>query len=193
MGFVGWLTFRSPSLLGTPLERLGTLEPFFLRDHKAERVTVEHFRGKTTVVDFIFTRCPGICPLLTQRMAQLEKNTRHFGEALQFVSISVDPEYDTPLVLMDFVQKQELTMDRWKFLTGPLNSIERVVMGSFKSFMGKRRIASESENPDLFEITHGENFILVDKDLTLRLFHKVQTDKDLKAVYSALELLIQDN
>lgn len=192
-GFIGFLTLRSPSQFKAGLEPVGKLEPFFLRDQEAGRVTVDHFKGKISVVDFIFTRCPGICPLLTQRMSQLEKNTRQFGDKLQFVSISVDPDYDTPLVMMDYIKKQGVKIDRWKFLTGPLNSIEKVVIGSFQTFMGKRKIASESGKPDLFEITHGENFILVDRNLNLRLFHKVQTDQDIQEVYSSVETLIREN
>ena len=185
--------FRGSFHLGAkPLPILGSLEPFYLRDQAAQRVTSDHFSGKVTVVDFIFTRCPGICPLLTQRMAELERRTRDLGSQIQFISISVDPENDIPLVLKAYTEKQNLNLMRWKFLTGPLDSIEKVVVEGFRTQMGKRHIATES-GPDLLEITHGENFILVDPRLNLRLFHKVQTDDDLQVVYKSALRLIKES
>jgi len=189
LGGFFFLQDQGPSRNAFPV--LGTLEPFILRDQAANRITEENFRGKISVVDFIFTRCPGICPLLTQRMSELESRCRHWNEDVQFVSISVDPEYDIPVRLKDFMQKQSLSSQRWLFLTGPLDSIEKVVVGSFKSLMGKRNVASEIEGePDLMQITHGEHFILVDQKGQLRFFHKAQSPEDLDVIYQAISSLL---
>jgi len=189
LGGFFFLQDQGPSRNAFPV--LGTLEPFILRDQAANRITEENFRGKISVVDFIFTRCPGICPLLTQRMAELEARSRHLGNQIQFISISVDPEYDMPVRLKEYIQKQSLNSDRWLFLTGPLDSIEKVVVGSFKSLMGKRNVASETaDEPDLMQITHGEHFILVDRKGQLRFFHKAQSAEDLEAIYQALNSLL---
>lgn len=191
LGFGGVGLFQSLKSSENLFPVLGTLEPFVLRDQGANRVTEKQFHGKISVVDFIFTRCPGICPLLTQRMSELEARTRHLGNQVQFISISVDPEHDMPVRLKEYMQKQSLISDRWLFLTGPLDSIEKVVVGSFKTLMGKRNIASEEEEePDLMQITHGEHFILVDREGQLRFFHKAQSVEDLESIYQALDSLL---
>ena len=80
------------------LDRFGRLPQFELQNQLGERFTDADLRGRVVVVDFIFTSCPDVCPLLTQQLATLRKRMP-LDAPLSFASFSVDPEHDTPEVL----------------------------------------------------------------------------------------------
>jgi len=90
-----------------------------LVDQRGEPFATEQLRGKTVVLNFIFTHCPGICPLQTQALrrvaAALPEPVR---EHVHFVSVSVDPERDTPRELTLFAKKHGVDLERWTFVTG---------------------------------------------------------------------------
>jgi protein SCO1 len=90
-----------------------------LVDQRGEPFAMDQLRGQTVVLNFIFTHCPGICPLQTQALrrvaAALPEPVR---ERVHFVSISVDPERDTPSALAEFATKHAVDQERWTFVTG---------------------------------------------------------------------------
>jgi protein SCO1/2 len=90
-----------------------------LVDQRGEPFAMEQLRGETVVLNFIFTHCPGICPLQTQALrrvaAALPEPVR---ERVHFVSVSVDPERDTPSELAAFATKHAVDEERWTFVTG---------------------------------------------------------------------------
>src|SRR5688500_11926574 len=89
-------------------ERLPTIGPapdFTLLSQDNVRVSLHDFRGKVVAVSFIFTYCTDVCPMLTAHMASVqEKLGSAFGTKIAFVSITVDPERDTPDVLKEYAQ-----------------------------------------------------------------------------------------
>jgi protein SCO1/2 len=91
-----------------------------LLNQRGEPFAMEQLRGKSVVLNFIFTHCPGICPLQTQALrrvrAALPERVR---ERVQFVSVSVDPERDTPEALAAFAAQQGADEENWTFVTGP--------------------------------------------------------------------------
>src|SRR2546427_7051085 len=78
------------------LPALGVIEDFTLTDQFGQPFGSAQLRGKVWVADFIFTRCPTVCPLLTERMGKVQHRARNLGTAFQLVSFTVDPEWDTP-------------------------------------------------------------------------------------------------
>jgi cytochrome oxidase Cu insertion factor (SCO1/SenC/PrrC family) len=84
--------------------------------------------GKVVVIDFIFTRCAGACPALTQKMNSVRRELGDlFGSQVRFVSISIDPEFDTPRELAEFAKKQRAEHPEWLFLTGKKDDVKAVV------------------------------------------------------------------
>ncbi len=75
---------------------LGTLPPFVLTDQRGQPFGTRELRGKVWVADFMFTSCEAACPLLSQRMADVGRRARALGPDFHLVSISVDPERDSP-------------------------------------------------------------------------------------------------
>jgi protein SCO1 len=91
-----------------------------LLNQRGEPFAMDQLRGESVVLNFIFTHCPGICPLQTQALrrvrAALPESVR---ERVQFVSVSVDPERDTPEALAAFAAQQGADDEHWSFVTGP--------------------------------------------------------------------------
>ena len=87
------------------------------QDHKP--VSLRDFRGKVVAIAFIYTSCTDVCPMLTAHMASVqEKLGSTFGSKIDFVSITVDPERDTPDVLKEYAQNFGADHKGWSFLTG---------------------------------------------------------------------------
>lgn len=120
-------------VFSTPLQerRFGRVPPFSLIDRSGETITLADLRGKIWIADFIFTRCPDVCPLMSAKMAQVQSALADQPD-LKLVSISVDPEYDTPAILARYATQLEADPDRWYFLTGDKKAIYRLVRDGFK-------------------------------------------------------------
>lgn len=111
-------------------ERLPTIGPapdFSLTSQDGAPVSLADFRGKVLAVTFIFTSCADTCPLLTAKMAQVQDALGvDFGKRICFVSITVDPEHDTPAVLKDYAETFGADLNGWAFLTGEPVAIDAV-------------------------------------------------------------------
>ena len=109
---------------------IGRAADFALDAAGGERVTLRELRGKVVAVAFIYTTCPDICPLLTDKMAAVKDALgRDFGTEVAFVSITVDPEHDTPAVLRDYAQAFGADVPGWWFVTGTPAEIRAVARG----------------------------------------------------------------
>ncbi len=114
---------------------------FTLLDQEGRTVSGSRFRGKRIVLNFIFTRCPvaNMCPAATLRMAGLQKAAREAGvKDFELVSISMDPEYDTPGILREYAEVRGLDTTNWSFLTGPDASVRHLLaqLGVIREFEG---------------------------------------------------------
>jgi protein SCO1/2 len=101
-------------------EILNTKAPdFILLNQEGHRFDSTKLRGKVVVVNFIFTTCTDVCPLFTAHFAQLQRALKN-GPAgdLYFVSITTDPEVDSPKVLKSYAQRYGADFQNWAFLTG---------------------------------------------------------------------------
>ena len=98
------------------------------QDGRAVRFYSDVLQGNVVVVNFIFTRCTEACPLLTRRMNGVRRDLGdRFGREVRFVSISVDPEFDTPQEMRRFAEKQEAAHTGWTWLTGKKEDVDRVL------------------------------------------------------------------
>lgn len=106
---------------------IGTAPPFALTSQDGMPIALADYRGKVVALTFIYTQCPEICPLLTQKMVQVQDELgADFGAKVAFVSISLDPERDTPEVLKDYAQFWGAKPDGWVFLTGSPEAVRDV-------------------------------------------------------------------
>lgn len=106
----------------------GQVPDFDLVDQAGRAVRLSDFRGKTVAVDFIYTRCPlpDVCPRLSANFAYVARHLRD----VQLLSITIDPEYDTPPVLAEYGHRYGADGESWRFLTGTMAQV-REAAGSF--------------------------------------------------------------
>jgi protein SCO1 len=103
---------------------IGPAPPFALTSQDGKPIALAGLRGKVVAVTFIYTGCPDICPLLTEKMARVQDELgRNFGAKIVFVSITLDPEHDTSEVLKQYAQLFDVKPEGWAFLTGSPEAI----------------------------------------------------------------------
>jgi protein SCO1 len=157
-----------------PLPTLGQVGAFSLVDQQARGVTADTLRGKVWVAAFFFTRCPTICPRITRRMRALQVATS--GSNLSLVSFSVDPENDTPQVLLEYAKHYGADLQTWSFLTGDLSVVKRTVVDGFKLALDGK----PDPNAENGGIIHGSHLVLVDKTLAIRGYYRTDDEDDMK-------------
>ncbi len=118
-----------------------TMPEFTLLDQAGVAVPASRFRGKQIVLNFIFTRCPiaTMCPAATMRMIDLQKAARAAGVTnFELVSISLDPEFDTPGVLKEYAEARGIDTSNFSFLTGPDAAVRQLLaqLGVIREFEG---------------------------------------------------------
>ena len=109
------------------LPKIAPAPDFMLTSQDGGQVTLTDFRGKVVAVTFIYTSCTSTCPVLTPMMSFVQDQLgRDFGRNIVFVSITVDPERDTPLVLKEYATSFGANLSGWSFLTGSPAAIRDV-------------------------------------------------------------------
>jgi protein SCO1/2 len=106
------------------------LPDFALYDQNGEVVSAARFRGKQIMLNFIFTRCPvaTMCPAATANMMTAQRLAREAGVTdVEFISITLDPEYDTPGVLREFALTRGIDTTNFSLLTGPERAIKNLL------------------------------------------------------------------
>lgn len=122
---------------GEPLSKIGPAPEFALTNQDGKRIALKDLRGKVLAITFIFASCTDTCPLLTAKMAGLQDRLgADFGPQVFFISITVDPERDTPQVLKRYADAHRVNPGGWAFLTGTPEEI-RDVAGRYGIFYKK--------------------------------------------------------
>src|SRR5438067_2257434 len=110
------------------LPEIGPAPAFALMSQDGKPVNLIGLRGKVVAVSFFYTACPDICPLLTQKLVEVQDSLgEDFGSKIAFISITVDPEHDTQEVLKDYAAGWEAKTAGWSFLSGPAAAVHEVV------------------------------------------------------------------
>jgi protein SCO1/2 len=165
---------------------LGRVPALALVDQDQRPFDAHRFDGQPTLVNFIFTSCPTICPTLTAKMRGLQAKTA--GTPIRLVSVSVDPETDTPEVLRGYGVKYGADFARWTFATGPREALEKAVVDGFKLELSRTRRSGEA---DIWDIVHGEHFLLVDGEGRIRGYYRAEEEPMRRLVDDAKALAKQ--
>ena len=129
LAVVGWLASTLSYAAGERdgLPRIGPAPAVSLMAQDGKRLSLKELRGKVVAVTFIYASCADTCPLLTAKMAGLQAALgADFGPKVFFLSITVDPERDTPAVLQRYAQAHGANLAGWAFLTGTPSEIRQV-------------------------------------------------------------------
>jgi protein SCO1 len=111
------------------LPTLGTAPEIALTSQDGKKFSLGSLRGKVIAVAFIYTNCPDVCSLLTDKMVRVQDALGpDFGTNVAFVSITVDPERDTPEVLKDYAVRRGANLGGWSFLTGDFDAVREAAL-----------------------------------------------------------------
>jgi len=162
----------------------GQVPAFSLTNRDGRKVGLADFAGAPWVADFIFTRCPASCPIMTARMARLNRELpRNLG--VRLVSFTVDPDHDTPQVLQEYAESFSAP-ERWLFLTGGKEELFRLSKEGFKLGV---EINPQPDSDSIEPILHSTRFVLVDGEGRIRGYYDgfdeesmAKLKKDLRAI-----------
>jgi cytochrome oxidase Cu insertion factor (SCO1/SenC/PrrC family) len=140
----------------------GTVPPFQLTNQNGQPFGSADLQGKIWIADFIYTTCPGPCPMISSRMSELQKPLDKTD--VHLVSFTVDPAKDTPEVLRGYAAKLQAQPGRWDFLTGPQSTIYDLSRSGFKLAVLDR--SQETGLP-----VHSTRLILVDRHGVIRGYY----------------------
>lgn len=183
--FVKWRDVRDAATLEAHAGALPVFMPapdFTLTNRDGRTVNTASLGGQPWVADFIFTSCPGVCPVLTRRMKELADEIP--ADGVRWVSISVDPNRDTPEVLEAYAQKNGAG-DNWLFLTGDRAHIETVIKDGFKLAYDPTPVEMAAE-----AIVHSNRFVLVDAAGQIRGYYDAFNEDDLATLRRDLVSLL---
>jgi protein SCO1 len=142
------------------LAKIGPAPEFTLTTQDSKRLALKELRGKVLAITFIFASCVDTCPLLTAKMAGLQNRLgRNFGPKVYFVSITVDPERDTPEVLKQYARVHGANPAGWAFLTGTPAEIQDIA----------RRYGIWTKKSPRGDVDHTFLTSLIDHDGVLRV------------------------
>jgi protein SCO1/2 len=157
------LSPRSAPKLRLPV--IGPVADFMLTNQIGQRITLADLRGQPWVVDVIFTRCGGPCPRMTKQMESLQAALPANSRA-KLVTLTTDPEFDTPEVLHKYATRFNAKAERWNFLTGSKKEIAALGTDSLKLTAVEKKPEERTDADDLF--IHSTIFVIVDKQGRLR-------------------------
>ena len=178
ISFIGfyWLQNLSPKL-----PKYGLLPNFRLTERSGKEITLDNFRNKVWVADFIFTSCAGICPTMTMTMKELSLNID--TSKVRLVSFSVDPETDNIEELTKYAEAFEAPKNQWLFLTGQKLKMYSLIKNGFNMPVSEGSLSQEEP------IVHSSKFVLIDKRFYIRGYYDSEDISEMNRLVKDIEKL----
>jgi protein SCO1 len=153
-----------------------TVPAFSLLDQDSASFGQTDLSGRAWLVSFAYTHCPDVCPLVTQRMAELRdvlKTQEALGE-VRLLTITVDPQRDTPAVLRSYAQQWRGTKPDWFFITGEPDAVFDLINRGFRLTLmhpARQHDSAHVHAPDAagnYMVSHTDRIVLVDQESQVR-------------------------
>ena len=177
--FAGTVTSLELKPAGKGLPSYHALPAFTFTNQDGQPVTLDDLKGKVWLADFVYTTCPGPCPLITAHMARLQQK---LPPDVRLVSFSTDPANDTPAILKAYAKKFGAG-DRWKFVTGPKEQVYDLINHGFLLAI---------DAPPGAPIIHSTRIALVDKSGNIRGFYDGTTEESDGQILADTNTLLQE-
>ncbi len=171
-----------------PLPVFAQVPDFRLTERSGREIGLADLQGQPWVVDLIFTNCPAACGMMSTRMREIQEALRKTPE-IRLVSITVDPEHDTPEVLWAYANRFLAKPDQWWFLTGDPETIRRVAHEGL--LMGFEE-TPEEEWERLGRFTHSTRFAVVDGQGRVRGYFDSGSPRAVDDVVLAIGRLLRE-
>lgn len=158
-----------------------TVADFKLINQNGQTITQEDYKNKIYVVDFFFTSCPTICPIMTDNMGKLQKKFIDNSE-IMFLSLSVTPKIDSVAVLRKYADDKGVIDVKWNITTGDKKHIYELARKSYFAVV-------EQGDGGLQDFIHTPNFILVDKKKQIRGIYDGTDDTEILRLIDDIKIL----
>jgi len=156
---------------------------FEFTNQYGETVTMSNFEGDILVVDFFFTTCPTICPIMTKQMARLQWMLEDPAyDDVSFLSHTVNPSHDTPEVLLEYAKEEGADLERWTFVTGDQ---EEIYTQGVKGYL----ISSQEDDGAPGGFLHSSMFVLLDRDRHIRGYYDGTSSKEVDDLVTDIKML----
>jgi len=152
---------------------IGPVVAFTLTNQDGQVTTLADLSNRVWVADIIFTRCAGSCPIMSKQMASLQDALPPASRA-RLVTLTTDPDFDTPPVLKKYGERYGANSSRWTFLTGTKSEIGQLAANSLKLSAVPVKPEDRQNPADLF--IHSTIFVIVDQHARLRGTFETQGD-----------------
>jgi len=159
-----------------------TVADFELRNQNGKKITQQDYQDKIYVADFFFTRCPSICPIMSNNMEKLQ-STFLEEEDVMFLSLSVTPNLDSIPLLKKYAQKHGAIENKWNITTGEKKHIYKLARKSYFA------VVNEGDG-GLQDFIHTPNFILVDAEKQIRGVYDGTKDEEIVRLVKDIKILI---
>jgi len=177
-----------------PLPVITQLPHFALTNRDGRRVTLGDLAGTPWIADFIFTRCPGICPFMSQQMSRVASELPSSG-TVRLVSFSVDPDYDTPEVLQEYAERHAAP-EHWYFLTGERQKIRSLSRDGFLLAVAdatdEGQAAADDAGESIEPIVHSNRFVLVDRAGRIRGYYDAFAEREVEKLLRDVNRLLDE-
>jgi protein SCO1/2 len=162
---------------------------FSLLNQYGETISLEQVKGKVFVAEYFFTTCGTICPRMTEQMTRVQEKFRG-NDAVKILSFTVNPDYDTVQVLLEYAQKYGAEKDQWHFLTGTKEELYGLARKSFFVLKPAEAMNLGDAGSDFI---HTNNFVLVDQELRIRGYYDGTSISEVNELMEDIELLLSNN
>lgn len=178
----------NPALVdpGTWNDQHHRITDFTLINHLGDSVSLQDVRGDVLIVDFFFTRCATICPIMTSNLTEIPRELGKI-QGWRILSHSVTPQADTPEVLATYAKRMGAEDDRWWFLTGDKKEIYRLARRSYFACYDE----TQGGDGGLQDFVHTENVVLVDASGQLRGFYDGTSEEAINQLIADVRLLLE--
>jgi protein SCO1/2 len=170
------------------LKAFGAVPEFSFTERDGHRITLSDLKGKVWIVNFIYTNCPDTCPIQSAQMKQLQDDFTSEKE-LRLVSITVDPEHDTPEVLGKYAARFGADPARWLFLTGQKETIYKFAQEGFH--LGAVELPHEKRPESGATHTHSPRFVLIDREAQIRGYYVSTEPEDMNRLRDDLKKVLR--
>lgn len=156
-----WAVPKIVERFSTPeLATIGEVPAFSFTNQDGKQITNQDFKDKVYIVEFFFTTCPSICPIMTENMLKIQ-NEFLGNPKVAIASVSIDPAHDTPQVLKEYAKNKGITKLQWHLLTGAKEDVFKLSNEGFNLYVGEGPIEDGG-----FE--HSGYFALIDQNGNIR-------------------------
>ena len=164
--------------LSHSLKSIKQVPNFSLINQNGDSFTEKKLKNKISIVDFIFTNCPGPCPIMSNNMSELYKSYASVNQ-VQFISITVDPDNDNTSKLKKYAKSYGVYDKRWQFLTSDIKKIKTLKQEGFMLYAGELPQA------------HAIKFILIDEKGNIRQYYDGTDDASMAVLRKDINLLLK--